>query len=434
MSMERDIVMDGQAMRELMERLWPLPRSITGNAMRASLDILAEYMPLERTEVPTGTRCFDWAVPNEWNIKDAWVKNSHGTKLVDFSRSNLSVVSYSTPVHTWVTRDELLQHLHTDPQRPAAIPYRTTYYKENWGFCVPHDQLGAFDDDSYEVCIDATLEPGSLTLAEAVIPGQTTDEILLTSYLCHPSMANNELSGPVALAAVYEALSRMPAPRHTVRFVLHPETIGAICYLQLHHKRLAHVVQAGLCVSMVGNDAPLIYKQSRRKDSIGDRVACNLFPRQYDGCDVRGFSPIGGTDQRQYCSIGIDLPMGFFGRAMGGSYPEYHCSLDTMENLSFKRMEESVSRILEFIESVGFNERYISTMPFCEPQLGKRGLYANTGGGKADNFNEQIKMLLGYGDGRHDFVFVAEQMDEPVLSLQKAVNALARENLIEKVE
>ena len=423
-------VMDSQVMRSFMERLWPLPRSITGNAVRSSLDILSEYMPLERTEVETGVTCFDWVVPKEWNIRDAWVKDMNGNKLVDFSQCNLSVVSYSIPIQRVVSREELLQHLHTDPQRPDAIPYRTSYYKEDWGFCVPHDRLGIFVNDLYEVCIEATLAPGALTLAEAVIPGKSKEEILLTSYLCHPSMANNELSGPVVLAAVYDALSRMPVPRYTVRFVFHPETIGAICYLSQNHKRLAETVKAGLCVSMVGNDAPLIYKKSRRKDSIGDRVAANVFTRRNDGCTLLDFSPLGGTDQRQYCSIGINLPMGFFGRAIGGSCPGYHCSLDNIDSISFERMRQSVELILEFIESVGFNKCYASTMPFCEPQLGKRGLYANIGGTLGDKFNKRIKMLLGYGDGEHDLVFVADQADEPILDLQEAFNALSQAGLL----
>lgn len=417
-------IMGPKAMRALFERLWPITRSITGDGVRQSLDIVGEYVDLKRTEVPSGTPCFDWEIPPEWNIEDAYVATLDGRRVIDFKKNNLHVLNYSVPVNEVVDLPTLMGHLYTLPNMPDAIPYRTSYYKERWGFCLEHHRLTELTEPRYKVVIDSTLEPGHLTLAEAFLPGESDEELLFTSYLCHPSMANNELSGPVALTALYQALAAMPRRKYGVRFLYAPETIGSIAYLSAHHRRLKEKVIGGLVLSMVGIDAPLHFKKGRDADSLTNRVMPDMLRITDRENRILAWDPLGGADLRQYSTPGINLPMGFLGRAIGGNYAEYHTSADTLDIISMERMVETVAACLDFVDTVEENGVHTNLYPWCEPQLGRRGLYPTLSGPVATQQVNIAKALLGYGDGEHDLIHIAHTLDVTVMDLVEIRDAL----------
>jgi aminopeptidase-like protein len=397
--------------KSLYQELWPITRSITGKGVRDSLDIISKTAPFDKLEFPSGLQCFDWEVPPEWNIEDAFVEDNSGNRLIDMNENNLHLMGYSIPLDKKVSREELLEHLHTLPEMPDAIPYRTSYYKENWGFCLQHNKLDQFTDKEYRVRIDSSLKNGFLTIGHAYLPGETDKEVLLSSYLCHPSLANNELSGPIAIAAIYQAVLNAPQRRYSYRFLLGPETIGPIVYLSQNLEELKNKVLAGYCLSMVGNDAPLLYKRSRHQNSIADRAAANILSFDQRDSEIYDWSPMGGTDQRQYCSIGVNLPIGYFGRALARrSYPEYHTSKDTLAIISMERMDEVVEAVLKCLNTIERNAPYLNTNPCCEPQLGKRGLYPTIGGKRASDSLLRIKYLLSLSDGKHDLIDIADSL------------------------
>ncbi|MEJ2741350.1 MAG: DUF4910 domain-containing protein [Gammaproteobacteria bacterium] len=418
----------------LFKRLWPISRSITGKGVRQSLDIIGQVIPIEKLEFPSGSSCYDWTVPNEWNIECAYVKDSKGRVLIDFHDNNLHVVSYSVPVNKTVSRDELMKHLNTRPDLPDAIPYRTSYYTEDWGFCIEHNRLSEFVDDHYEVVIDSTLQKGSLTIGEGYIRGSSEEEIFLSCYMCHPSMANNELSGPVVMAAVCDELRKRPLRRFSYRYIFCPETIGSIVYLSKYHERMRQRVRAGIAIQMLGIDHNLIFRKTRQGNTIADRAVLNVLSRRQPDATLMDWSPMGGGDQRQYTSLGINLPVVLLCRALNGSYPEYHTSKDNLDIISMDRTEEAVSIILEIIDTIEGNAVFENLMPYCEPQLGKRGLYPNTGGTLASDITRHYIHLLGWSDGKADLIDISNKSGYSVVSLRKAADTLCEHDLLGLVE
>lgn len=413
----------GQAIHNLMARLFPICRSITGDGVRRTLQVLSETVPLEVHEVPTGTQVLDWTVPREWNIRDAYIKNAAGRCIVDFRQSNLHVVNYSTPIHATMTLEALRPHLYSLPDHPDWIPYRTSYYKETWGFCLSHRKLTALTDGEYEVCIDATLADGHLTYGEHLVPGAVTDEVLVSTHICHPSMANDNLSG-VAVAAMLAAHLSQRRNRYTYRFVFVPGTIGAITWLQRNREQVGRI-KHGLVLTGVGDPGALTYKKSRRGDADIDHAAQHLLRMRAAGDRVIDFSPY-GYDERQYCSPGFNLPVGRLSRTPFGEYPQYHTSADNLQFVRPAALADSFSAIRSLLAIVDNNAVFTNRQPHGEPQLGRRGLYDSIG-------PDQMAMLwvLNLSDGGHSLLDIAVQSDLPFASVQRAAALLKEHELLE---
>jgi aminopeptidase-like protein len=392
------------------DRLWPICRSITGNGVRESLDILSEIVPLEIVEVASGTQVFDWTVPKEWNINDAYILTPDGRKIADFKVNNLHIVSYSIPFSGKVSWEELAQHLHTLPSQPDAIPYITSYYKEKWGFCITHrewEQLPRTGD--YTVVIDSTLENGHLTYGHCILPGETDEEVLFSTYVCHPSMANNELSGPLTQAFLYKQLAAMPNRRYTYRFIFIPETIGAIVYLAQHGALMKEKMKAGFVLTCCGDNGIFRYKQSRRGDALPDRAVQHLLKFSGQEHSIRPFAP-DGSDERQFCSPGFNLPVGSLMRTSYYLYSQYHTSFDNKSFIDFAAMEETVMMYAKTVELIEWEGYYINTSPFCEPQLGKRGLYPDTISAEFKrDYLDNMLYLLNFSDGHFSLLDIAEK-------------------------
>lgn len=413
------------------DRLWPLNRSLTGNGNRETLTILSELLDLKVTEVPSGTKCYDWNVPPEWNVKEAWIKNSKGEIIVDFSENNLHLLGYSIPFKGMLSFVELKEHLYTLPEQPELIPYLCSYYKERWGFCLSHNQLLALDEnDTYEVFIDSTLDSnGSMTVAEAVIKGRTDKEILISTYICHPSMANNELSGPLVSAFIYKHLKQQKDLKYTYRFIFVPETIGAIYSLSVYGEYWKKNLHAGFVLTCVGDSGAFTYKKSRRGDSISDRAALTILNQMDEDYNLIEFFP-NGSDERQFCSPGFNLPMGSLMRTMYAVYPEYHTSADNKDFISFEAMEGSVNKYLEIIELIERNEKYINTMPYGEPQLGKRGLYPTFTQTGNDDHIRAMMWILNLADGEHDLISMSERSKYPIKTLLPIIDTLIENGIL----
>jgi len=414
------------------ERLWPINRSLTGNGNRETLKILSELVDLEITEVPSGTQCFDWTVPPEWNVKEAWVKDSTGKKIIDFAVNNLHLLGYSEPFHGKLSFEDLKEHLHTLPGQPDLIPYLTSYYKRRWGFCLAHQQLEKLDKNAvYEVCIDSSLdENGSMTIGEAVINGSSGKEILFSTYICHPSMASNELSGPLVCSFLFSQLKQKRNLKYTYRFVFVPETIGAIYLLSEKGEYLKKHLSAGFVVTCIGDPGKFTYKRSRNGNTLSDRVVETVLKQTEKEYIIKDFFPM-GSDERQYCSPGFDLPVGTLMRSMYWEYPEYHTSADNKDFISFEGMEQSVRKFLEIIDVIENNEYFVNTMPYCEPQLGKRGLYPTLGSDKETHKVVNTMMwILNLSDGKNDLIDISKRSDIPVKELIPVINKLAERGLI----
>ncbi|HVW41038.1 MAG TPA: DUF4910 domain-containing protein [Amycolatopsis sp.] len=416
--------MIGTQMHALVERLYPLCRSITGDGVRRTLEIVGEHIPLEIFEVPTGTEVFDWTVPQEWNIRDAYIADQAGNRVVDFNRLNLHVVSYSTPVSATMTLAELRPHLHTLPDKPSWVPYRTSYYAPNWGFCLAQDTLDAMPEGEYEVRIDSTLADGHLTYAEHVVPGQVTDEIIVSCHTCHPSLANDNLAGIAVAVALAQSLEN---PYYTYRFLFMPGTIGAITWLARNAERIDKV-KHGLVLACAGDRGQLTYKKSRRGDADIDRVLQYVLAgRQHKIVD---FSPY-GYDERQFCSPGFNLGVGSLSRTPYASYPEYHTSADNPDFVSPQAMEDTLAVCQEAFAVLDRDRRYVNLSPYGEPQLGKRGLYGSLGG-RSDAKEAQLAMLwvLNLSDGEHSLLDIAQRSGLPFGTVADAAQALQGAALI----
>jgi aminopeptidase-like protein len=415
------------------DRLWPICRSIMGPGFRASLDIVGEIIPFERLRFPTGARILDWEVPEEWEPREAYLVGPDGTRRAEFRASNLHLVSHSVPFSGRLTLDELRPHLFSSPERPEAIPYRTSYYEAAWGFCLRHDELTTLPDGVYQVVVDTALRPGHLVVGEAVLPGQTDEEVLFCSYLCHPSLAHNELSGPLVLALLWERLAALPRRRYTYRFVIGPETIGAVAYLSVRGDHLRRTLRAGWVVTCVGDAAPFTYKRSRRGDSLADRAA-TLVLRDLAPHTVVGFDPADGTDERQYGSPGFDLPVGSLMRTPYGRYPEYHTSLDNGDLIDFEAMLEVVEVYAQIVAALEANDVWRNRSPLGEPQLGRRGIYPGLGGGPAPAGHQRAMMwLLNLADGTHDLLDIADRSGLPVHVLADVARTLQGAGLLARV-
>ncbi|MGW2339360.1 DUF4910 domain-containing protein [Streptomyces sp. NPDC001661] len=418
----------GEQMHELVERMYPLCRSITGDGVRATLAIVGEYIPLDVHEVPTGTQVLDWTVPQEWNIRDAYIADASGKRVVDFAASSLHVLGYSVPVSATMPLSELRPHLHTLPDQPDLVPYRTSYYKPDWGFCLAQNTLDALPEGEYEVCVDSTLEDGHLTYAEHVVPGRVPDEVIVSCHVCHPSLANDNLAGIAVATYLARALAEH-TPYYTYRFIFAPGTVGAITWLARNKERIDHV-KHGLVLACAGDRGDLTYKRSRRGDAEIDRVLQHVLSASERPHQVKEFTPY-GYDERQYCSPGFDLGVGSLTRTPYAGYPEYHTSADDLDFVSPEAMEDTLAVCREAFAVLDRNRRYLNQSPYGEPQLGRRGLY-DALGGRSDTKQAQMAMLwvLNLSDGEHSLLDIAERAGLPFDTVADAADALGAAGLV----
>lgn len=418
----------GEEMYQLVTRLYPICRSITGNGVRQTLQILQEYISLDIREVPTGTQVFDWTVPKEWNIRDAWIKDPSGKVIMDFKDHNLHVLNYSTPVHKIVSLDELRPHLFSLPDKPDWIPYRTSYYNENWGFCLTHNQLVTLQEGEYEVYIDSSLTDGSLSYGEYFIPGQTTEEVLISCHICHPSLANDNLSGISLAVRLAQWLHTQPR-RYSYRFVFIPGTIGSITWLSINEEQ-AFQIKHGLVATLVGDSGKFTYKKSRRGDAEIDRAVAHALKHSELPYQIIDFFPY-GYDERQYCSPGFNLAVGCLMRTPHGQYPEYHTSADNLELVRPKNLTESYQLYETVIQMLEGNRIYVNQNPKCEPQLGKRGLYrAISGDNHTKSYEMAMLWVLNFSDGEHSLLDIAERAGIPFAFVQKVAVLLEEHGLL----
>jgi aminopeptidase-like protein len=417
----------GLGMHELMGELFPICRSLTGEGVRTTLRILQRRAPIEIVETPSGAPVFDWTVPKEWNVNAAHINDARGNTVVDFRNHSLHVVGYSVPVHRRMSLAELRPRLHSDPAHPDWIPYRTSYYKPDWGFCLTHRQLESLEEGDYEVVIDSTLRDGSLTYGEVYVPGDIEDEIFLSTHVCHPSMANDNLSGIVVASTVAEIVAASPR-RHSVRIVFVPGCVGAITWLARNEAETARI-RHGLVITGCGDPGPFTYKRSRRGDAPIDRAASHFLKQSGRAHRIDDFIPW-GYDERQYCSPGFNLPVGCFSRTPHGEYPEYHSSADHLDFVRPERLQESLETILGILDVVDRDERCLNLSPKCEPQLGRRGLYRTTGGSALGATDLARLWVLNFSDGEHSLLDIAEQSALPFATIASAAEELKNVNLL----
>ena len=417
-------------MHDLVRELYPLCRSITGNGVRQTLAIVGRSLPLQIHEVPTGTPVLDWVVPKEWNVREAWIKGPDGKTVVDFRDSNLHLLGYSQPLHQRMSLAELRPHLFSLPERPDWTPYRNSFYKDAWGFCLPHRRLEALRDGEYEVRIDASLEDGSLTYGEAVLPGESEREILLSCHVCHPSLCNDNLSGIALLTLAGRYLAKLRL-RHTVRILFCPVTIGAITWLARNEATLGRI-DHGLVVTLVGDAGPTTYKRSRRGDAPIDRAFAHVLRRRGDHAIV-DFSPY-GYDERQFCSPGFDLPVGCLMRTPHGEFPEYHTPADDLAFVKPGALADSLEKLLAALEVLENDRRYLNQNPKGEPQLGRRGIFRALAERGQDGAREMALLwVLNYSDGRNGLLDIAERSGLPFGAVAEAARVLAENDLLREI-
>jgi aminopeptidase-like protein len=420
---------DGERLYELVRELYPICRSITGEGVRRTLAILATRVPLTVHEVPSQTPVLDWTVPLEWNVRDAYVASRDGRRVIDFQACNLHLLNYSRPMRGRVSRDELHARLFSLPDHPDWIPYRTSYYADAWGFCVTERQRAALQDDEYDVVVDTSLEPGSLTYGEVLLRGESRDEVFLSAHVCHPSLANDNLSGIVVLTAVIEHLRRRPR-RLTYRIVFAPGTIGAITWLAQHPADIQHI-RHGLVIACIGDPGPFTYKRSRRGDAEIDRAVAHVLGHTAPGAAVRDFSP-DGYDERQYCSPGFNLPFGRLTRTPNGEYPQYHTSADDLTLVTPEALGQSAALLNGVMDLLDANIAYSNLQPYGEPQLGRRGFYRSMADTTTQTkaLEEAGRWVLNFSDGRHTLLDIAERAGLPFGLIQEAAQALVRCDLL----
>ncbi len=421
----------GQEMCRFIADLYPVCRSITGNGLRSTLKLIRGHIPLQIHEVPTGTPVFDWTVPKEWNITDAYVKNAKGERVIDFRKSNLHVVSYSIPVRKRMPLVALKEHLFTLPDRPDWIPYRTSYYHETWGFCVSHNQLLALEDGEYEVCVDSTLEDGHLTYGEYYLPGGRPEEMLLSCHVCHPSLSNDNLSGIALTTFLARFLTGKPL-RYSYRFLFIPGTIGSITWLSLNESRTSRI-KHGLVVACVGDPGEMMYKKTRQGAAEIDRAVVHVLEHSGDQYELLEFSPY-GYDERQFCSPGFNLPVGSLTRTTHGRFPEYHTSADNMDLVRPEYLEDSFRTYLSVFYVLEHNRKYLNRNPKCEPQLGRRGLYRQIGGERAAELELALLWVLNLSDGSHSLLDIAERSGLSFATIKSAADALLDRDLLERCD
>ncbi len=422
----------GQVMYDLASRLFPICRSITGNGFRESLNIIREIIPnLQIHEVPSGTQVFDWTVPNEWNCSGGGIYSTKGDVIIDFKDTNLHIMGYSTPIDKVISLEELLDHIYTQPEQPDWIPYVTSYYKERWGFCMSENQKKKLTEEKYHVVIKSTLEPGSLTFGDLLIQGESDEEILFSTYLCHPSMANNELSGPVVQTELIKYIKSLPKRRYSYRFVFIPETIGSITYCSLYLDELQKNVKAGFVLSCVGDDRTYSYVSTPYGNTLADKVLKNVLKFHYPNFVEYSFLKR-GSDEREYCSVGVDLPVCGFCRTKYGMYPEYHTSADDMSLISPEGLQGAYDVMVKVISALE-NNYYYRMLCKGEPQLGKRGLYPTISKKGSYDSIRALKNLIAYADGKNDLIDISNIINVPVDKLIAIKDKLIECDLIEKL-
>lgn len=420
----------GEEMFKLATQLWPMNRSLTGRGVRQTLAAIAQHLPdLQVHDVPSGSTVFDWEIPQEWHVNEAYILTPDGQKICDYNVNNLHLLGYSTPVRTTMTLAQLKTHLYSLPDQPDAIPYITSYYKERWGFCLTHQELLALQEGEYTIVIDSKLFPGHLTYGELLIPGDSQQEVFLSSYVCHPSMANNELSGPVVTTFLAKWLKSLPQRRYSYRIIFIPETIGSITYLSHHKDLLKRQVIAGFNISCVGDERAYSYLPSRQGNTLSDRSATHVL--QHIDPDFQRYPwSERGSDERQYCAPGIDLPIASIMRTKYGEYPEYHTSLDTLGDVvtaeGLQGGFQALMRALQAIE----NNVYPLTTVFGEPQLGKRGLYPTLSTKETAETTRLMMDLITWSDGQHCLLDIAEKCDSAIWNLYPILETLVAHELI----
>ena len=446
----------GAEMYDMMVKLYPICRSITGDGVRKTLDIISEQIPLEKYEIPTDTEVFDWTIPKEWNIKNAYVKKSNGEKIIDFQKSNLHVLNYSVPIHKTVSLSELTEHLFTLPDQPALIPYRTSYYHENWGFCITHNQFLQLEEDDYEVVIDSTLEDGSLSYGEYFINGESDDEVLLSCYTCHPSMCNDNLSGVVLLTFLAKHLKNISL-KYSYRFLFIPETIGAIAWICRNEHNIKKI-KHGLVATCVGDPGILSYKKSRKDNAEIDQTVIDVLKNSGNDYKVVDYEPI-GSDERQFCSPGFNLPVGSLQRTMAPAFPEYHTSADNIDFVQPKYLADTFLKYLQVFSKLEENfgkfnlknnkdlknkketkkgQFFLNLKPKCEPRLSSMGLYRKVGGGTDITKNERIRTIiifwiLNYSDGKHSLQDISKKSGIHFDQIKSVAEILVEHNLLKEV-
>lgn len=421
----------GLEMWSLVEKLFPINRSITGNGVRQTLKILSDQIPLKIHEVPTGTKVFDWTIPQEWNLRDAYIIDPQGNKIADFKKCNLHVVGYSVPIDRSLTLDELQEHLYSLPDQPEAIPYITSYYKERWGFCIAHNERLKLKEGIYHVFIDSELKDGYLTYGEFILPGEINKEVFLSTYVCHPSMANNELSGPVVAAFIGKWLASQPR-RYTYRIIFIPETIGSITYLSRQLQELKQNMLVGFNISCVGDERAYSYVASRYENTFADKVASNVLSFKHPDFTKYSFLDR-GSDERQYCSPGVDLPLVTLSRSKYGTYPEYHTSLDNLDLVTATGLRGGYELIKDCINIIENNRTY-RIICYGEPQLGRRGLYPNLSTKKSNVSVKTMMDFIAYADGTNDMIDISNIIHKFVMEIVPIAERLLEAGLIEEIK
>lgn len=414
----------------LIKRLFPICRSITGNGVRETLKILKEYIPIKIYEVSSGSKVFDWTIPKEWNIKNAYIENKNGEKIVDFQENNLHVVSYSIPVNKTIYLKDLQKHLYSLEKQPDAIPYITSYYKELWGFCISHKKRLGLKKGKYHVFIDSELKKGSLTYGELIIPGASKKEIFLSTYICHPSMANNELSGPSVTTFLAKWISSKPR-NFTYRIIFIPETIGSITYLSKNLNIMKKNIVAGFNITCVGDERQYSYLPSKRGDTLTDKVALNVLKFKHPNFIKYSYLER-GSDERQYNSPGVDLPVASIMRSKYNTYPEYHTSLDNLKLVTPKGLYGAYDVLKECITLIENNSKYKINC-LCEPQLGKRGLYPTISTKNSGLQVRDMMNFIAYADGSRDLIEISNNINVPVWELYPIIEKLKNANLLIKI-
>jgi len=417
-------------MYDLVKDLFPICRSITGNGVRETLKIIQQHIPININEVPTGTKVFDWTVPKEWNIKDAYIMDENSNKIIDFKKNNLHVVGYSVPVNKTVSLPELQEHLYSLPEQPEAIPYVTSYYKEMWGFCITHKKREILKEGKYKVFIDSELKNGALTYGELIIPGKSEKEVFLSTYICHPSMANNELSGPVVTTFLVKWIMSKPR-RYTYRIIFIPETIGSITYLNKNLDVMKQNIIVGFNVSCVGDNSVYSYLPTRNGNTYADKIALNILSFKHPKFVKYSFLDK-GSDERQYNAPGVDLPVCCIMRSKYGTYPEYHTSLDNLEFVNPEGLSGSYEVFKECLNLIEENRKY-KIKCLGEPQLGKRGLYPTISTKLSTKEVKGIINFISYSDGKNDLIDISNKINVPVWELYLIIEKLLKADLLEVI-
>jgi len=417
-------------MYDLVKDLFPICRSITGNGVRETLKIIQQHIPININEVPTGTKVFDWTVPKEWNIKDAYIMDENSNKIIDFKKNNLHVVGYSVPVNKTVSLPELQEHLYSLPEQPEAIPYVTSYYKEMWGFCITHKKREILKEGKYKVFIDSELKNGALTYGELIIPGKSEKEVFLSTYICHPSMANNELSGPAVTTFLVKWIMSKPR-RYTYRIIFIPETIGSITYLNKNLDVMKQNIIVGFNVSCVGDNRVYSYLPTRNGNTYADKIALNILSFKHPKFVKYSFLDK-GSDERQYNAPGVDLPVCCIMRSKYGTYPEYHTSLDNLEFVNPEGLSGSYEVFKECLNLIEENRKY-KIKCLGEPQLGKRGLYPTISTKLSTKEVKGIINFISYSDGKNDLIDISNKINVPVWELYLIIEKLLKADLLEVI-